>query len=309
VQIRATILLASTVAAAATAAAQPADTGRRSSDSVPPVIDVHMHALGAAGTTAMRATMDSLNVRYAVFIGTPTSLATERAGSARLIPALTFPCEGGRMPNSGVTCFPDEQPFPTVAALREMIAGGTVKVLGELNAQYMGIMPNDPALEPYFALAEELDVPVGIHLGFAAPGVAYAANAFPSRKSPKFRGDAGRPLPLEDVLVKHPKLRAYVMHAAWPFLDEMTYLLAMHPQLYVDVSVLQYAIPRPAYYRYLAQLVEAGFGKRIMFGSDGSGRRLREGIDALTAAPFLSAEQKRDILHDNAVRFLRLPAQ
>ena len=82
----------------------------------------------------------------------------------------------------------------------------------------------------------------------------------------------------------------------------------MHPQLHVDISVLQYAIPRPAYYRYLQQLVDAGFGKRIMFGSDGSGRRLREGIDAVTAAPFLTPEQKRDILHDNAVRFFRLPA-
>jgi hypothetical protein len=112
---------------------------------------------------------------------------------------------------------------------------------------------------------------------------------------------------LEDVLVRHPRLRVYVMHAAWPFADEMTYMLAMHPQLHVDVSVLQYAIPRPAYYRYLQQLVDAGFGKRIMFGSDGSGRRLREGIDAISAAPFLTAEQKRDILHDNAARFLRLP--
>jgi predicted TIM-barrel fold metal-dependent hydrolase len=97
------------------------------------------------------------------------------------------------------------------------------------------------------------------------------------------------------------------MQAAWPFADEMTYLLAMHPQLHVDISVLQYAIPRPAYYRYLQQLVDAGFGKRTMVGSDGSGRRLREGIDAIMAAPFLTPEQKRDILHDNAARFLRLP--
>jgi predicted TIM-barrel fold metal-dependent hydrolase len=25
--------------------------------------------------------------------------------------------------------------------------------------------PDDPKLEPYFALAEELDIPIGIHLG------------------------------------------------------------------------------------------------------------------------------------------------
>ena len=211
------------------------------------------------------------------------------------------------MPNAGAPCFADGQAFPSIAALREMVARGDVRVFGELNAQYMGLAPNDSALEPYYALAEELDVPVGIHLGTAPPGVAYESSPFPPRKSPRFRGEAGRPLLLEDVLVRHPKMRVYVMHAAWPFADEMTYMLAMHPQLYVDVSVLQYAIPRAAYYRYLQQLVDAGFGRRIMFGSDGSARRLREGIDAVLAAPFLTSEQKRDILHDNAARFLRLP--
>ena len=29
----------------------------------------------------------------------------------------------------------------------------------------MGLSPADPQLEPYFALAEELDIPVGIHTG------------------------------------------------------------------------------------------------------------------------------------------------
>jgi hypothetical protein len=297
--IRHFVVVVTAAAAVPTAGAQaPAPT---------PVIDMHMHALGPAGTTAMRATMDSLNVRYAVFIGTPNALATERAGSPRLVPALTFPCEGGRMPNSGATCFPNERPFPDTAELRTMVTRGDVRVFGEINAQYMGMIPADPALEPFWALAEELDVPVGIHLGTAPPGVSYASTPFPPRKSPRYRGEAGRPLLLEDVLVRHPRLRVYVMHAAWPFADEMTYMLAMHPQLHVDVSVLQYAIPRPAYYRYLQQLIDAGFGKRIMFGSDGSGRRLREGIDAIAAAPFLTPEQKRDILHDNAARFLRLP--
>jgi hypothetical protein len=46
--------------------------------------------------------------------------------------------------------------------------------------QYSGLAPNDPGLEPYFALAEELDVPVGIHVGLGPPGAAYA-------ESPKYR--------------------------------------------------------------------------------------------------------------------------
>ncbi len=279
----------------------------RAQTSRPPVIDVHMHALGTAGTTAMLATMDSLNVRAAVFIGTSASLGAERSlNPAKLIPALTLPCDKGRLPTSGAPCFADGKEFPDLAELRAAIVKGDVRALGEINAQYMGIAPNDPRIEPYFALAEELDIPVGIHLGIGAPGVAYPGPGFPPSKSPNYSGLAGDPRLLEPVLLRHPKLRLYVMHAAWPFTAEMTYMLYMHPQLYVDVSVLQYAIPRPAYYRYLRELVEAGFGARIMFGSDGSARRLKEGIAAIMEAEFLTPEQKRAILHDNAAKFLRI---
>ncbi|MEO7455719.1 MAG: amidohydrolase family protein [Gemmatimonadaceae bacterium] len=273
----------------------------------PPVIDMHMHALGTAGTTAMLAAMDSLNVRAAIFIGPWSSLASERGlAPAKLIPALTFPCDNGRLPTSGVNCFGDAKEFPDLADLRAAIVKGDVRALGEINAQYLGIAPNDVRLEPYYALAEELDIPVGIHLGIGAPGVAYPGPGFPPSKSPRYSGVAGDPRLLESVLVRHPRLRMYVMHAAWPYLDDMTYMLYMHPQLYVDVSVLQYAIPRPAYYRYLRELVDAGFASRIMFGSDGSARRLRDGINAIMEADFLTPEQKRAILHDNAAKFLRM---
>ena len=59
--------------------------------------------------------------------------------------------------------------------------------------------------------------------------------------------------------------------------------------------------------RYLQGLVEAGFEKRIMFGSDFPRHQL-EGIEAIQRAPFLTMEQKADILCRNAARFLRLKA-
>lgn len=96
------------------------------------------------------------------------------------------------------------------------------------------------------------------------------------------------------------------MHAAWPMRDDLLYLLYMHPQLHVDVSVLQWAIPRPAYYSHLKDLVDAGFAKRVMFGSDGGLRHLEAGIAAIKEAPFLSDADKRAILHDNAARFFKL---
>lgn len=62
---------------------------------------------------------------------------------------------------------------------------------------------------------------------------------------------------------------------------------------------------------YLRRLVEAGFGLRIMFGShqmvwpDAIGRA----IEVVEAAPFLSVEQRRDIMCRNAARFLRLEVE
>ena len=62
-------------------------------------------------------------------------------------------------------------------------------------------------------------------------------------------------------------------------------------------------MPRPAYSRFVQALVENGFGKRIMFGSDFP-NQAEAGIDAIMRADFLSAAQKADILCNNAERFL-----
>ena len=84
--------------------------------------------------------------------------------------------------------------------------------------------------------------------------------------------------------------------------------LHAYPHLHLDTGVLQMAMTREAYYDYLEDLVRAGFIDRIMFGSDQMNwpGLIDEGIDAINDAPFLSYDQKKMILHDNAARFLRL---
>ncbi len=295
------------------AAFSPTVSGQVSKSALPPVIDVHMHAVGAPGDlesesaaaarAARLAALNALNVRYAVLSGAPDAVeAWHRAAPDRVIPSLLFPCEKGLVPNAGGPCFGDGVEFPDVAWVRSEIKAGRLKALGEITAQYMGIPPNDGRLEPYFALAEEFDIPVGIHLGLGPRGIAYPSSPLPV-KSPNFRAAAGNPLLLEEVLAKHPRLRVWVMHAGWPLANEMLYILHMHPQVYVDVAYLHYGITRAEYYGYLRRLVEAGHGTRIMFGSDG---RLKEGIEAILQADFLNEDQKRDILYNNAARFLRI---
>ena len=189
-------------------------------------------------------------------------------------------------------------------SLRHLFETGDFAVLGEVENQYGGIAPNDERMEPYWALAEELDIPVAIHVGDGTVGTAHIGFL----GAPEYRAGLSNPYALEDVLLRHPKLRICVMHYAAPLVDEMIGVLAAHPQVYVDIGGMQWYYPRAFFYEHLRKLVEAGFGKRVMFGSDQGDWPgvIEPAIAIVEEAPFLTSEQKRDIFYNNAARFLRL---
>jgi hypothetical protein len=279
----------------------------------PPVIDVHMHAPMRAGpledfTPSLHSwlsAMDSLDVRLAVLNGVPDVLfAWHQEMGDRVIPSLLFPCENGVAVNWGRPCFEGGGDWPDIRQLRRDIEGGRIQAFGEITTQYLGLGPSDPPLGPYLAIAEEYDLPVFIHMGPGPPFSAYEENPF-LLKAPNYRAAAGSPLLLEEALLRHPNVRVAVMHSGWPLVDEMVFMLYQHPQVYAEVGLLQVTelFPRAEYYSFLRRLVEAGFGDRILFGSDGS---LEEGVDAILEADFLTDRQKQEILCDNAARFLRL---
>jgi len=228
------------------------------------------------------AVMDRYNVVLAATSGPLEHVQRyRRAAPNRIRPGLNTPVAN----------------LPTPDSLRELIRKGEIAILGEIAPQVEGISPDDEALEPYFALAEELDIPLAIHV---LSGPHYLA--------PRNRATLNNPLLLEKMLIRHPELRVYVMHAGWPMLSEMISLLFFYPQVYVDVAAIDWMLPRKEFHRYLRSLVEAGFGKRVMFGSDASmwPQTISIGIEAIDSADFLTEAQKRDILYNNAARFLRL---
>jgi predicted TIM-barrel fold metal-dependent hydrolase len=310
----------------------PGCRGQVQSSKVPPIIDMHLHAhtLSMYGTPppavctndqdilfpgldprepltpkrvkscsqplaapvsddeVLKATLDRLD-RYNIRAVTSGPLDTvtkwHAASPERIIPAVPFDDYGERDPG----------------VFRRLFLDGKFAVFAEISAQYNGLSPTDESLEPYFALAEELDIPVGVHLGEGPPGGPY-------RGYPKYRAALTSGYLLEDVLLRHRRLRVYAMHYGSPLVDDMISMLLTHPQLYVDVSGNNWMLPRKQFHEHLRRLVEAGFAKRIMFGSDAMiwPGTIDVAIQSIETAPFLTDEQKRDIFYGNAVRFLRL---
>lgn len=234
------------------------------------------------------AILDELNITAVTNGEVETVDRWKKAGGMRILPATDFTDKG-----------------PPLAKLREWVNSGRVVALAEIVTQYQGIPANSPLLEPYFALAEELDVPVGIHMGPGPPGAPYMPGMG------NYRASLSSLLLLEDVLTKHPRLRVWAMHAGWPLADDAVATLYAHPQLYVDLGVIDYFLPRAEFYSFLKRLVDAGFEKRIMFGSDQMiwPQAVKDAVDSIQAATFLTAGQKRDILYNNAARFLRIKPQ
>jgi hypothetical protein len=147
-----------------------------------PIFDVHLHtdppasALGmpnpvtgvrpAANTLALRDAVigecRKYNVTRAVLNGWPGTL--ERWAEV----------DPKRFILAPMILNTNKHPVMSVLQLRTEIGQGRASAVGEITSQYAGLNPSDPILEPYWALAETMDVPVMIHMGTSFPGTAYA---------------------------------------------------------------------------------------------------------------------------------------
>jgi len=268
-----------------------------------PVIDIHLHSeslvflknLGPNPVTGEKAPASieehirqtlSMMSRYNVVLGIAS-------GDLETVEQLrkAAPEQIWAGPSIGI-------PGLDIESLRSRYKSGQLRIMGEVLAQYEGLSPSDPVLDPYFALAESLAVPACIHMGMSFPGITESV--------PKFRVSLGNPLLLEELLHRHSKMRVWIAHMGFPYLEETIGILNVYPQVQVDTGAIDWI--EPGFKSYLQQLISYGFQKRIMFGSDQMTwpDAIGKAVEAIEKADFLSAEQKRDILYNNAARFLRL---
>ncbi len=166
------------------------------------------------------------------------------------------------------------------------------RAVRELGCRYVwfhplsfGLPPNDRRFYPLYAKCVELDIAVGFQVG-------HSAEVLPS--------DCGRPMLADDVAIDFPDLRINLSHTGWPWVDEWCSMLWRHPNVYGDISAY---FPRSLDER-LVRFMDSNRGRsKVLFGTNGLGlRRCKEEFLALD----LREETRRQVLHDNAIRFLQI---
>lgn len=278
-----------------------------------PVIDVHIHLyrgdsnsqhynpeklqkgepLDSLRETWLQATMNRNQVVLALAGGSPKYAGEYAEADPRIWAGITFPCS-----KMVARDWPCEKEFMTYEELKTLYAEYDLRSMGETLFNYYGIPPTDPRLDPYWKLAEELELPIGVHADAGPPSVN-------KKERPNYRPDYANPELLRPVLEKYPGLKLYLMHFGDSYSEQAIALMKDHPGVYCDISAISLYQPREEWEPNLQRLYAEGLGSRLMFGSDFEGT-IEENLRVIFNIGWLNEEQKRDILYFNAARFLGL---
>jgi len=270
------------------------------------VIDVHMHSYTEKDFWTGKARngfessktakehleqtiqkMDRHKIEYAVICGSIESIERYTKADKRFIPG-----------------YQDyEDTLIAVKQFEEFVQSGRIKVFGEVMAVYKGQKLTDPLYQPYLAICEKYGIPVAFHSG----------GSFPNAQQlgwPRYRIALGDPFLVEDVLVKFPKLKLYLMHAGENFYENTLRMMDGYPNLYADLGDELWLHPLTKDYatKFLKSAKEYGVLDRVMFGSDQMvwPEAITSSIDFLNSLDFLTKAEKEMILYKNAKNFLGL---
>ncbi|MCX2718118.1 amidohydrolase family protein [Lentiprolixibacter aurantiacus] len=271
-----------------------------------PIIDMHLHAYTEGD--GMLGITHPPTLRKQTFQGAATAEELKKEVMARfekynIVKAVVTSGE------LWINDAPDKiliakanQPADT---LRQWHEQGKLQAIAEMAPFYGGIRADNPSQLPYFKLAEELGIPVGFHI---LPGGPNGGFHLMPQMLGGMRVYNAEPVQLEEVLVSYPNLRIYVMHGGWPYVEDMKALMYAHPNVYADIAVVNWILPEEELYAFLKPLITAGFGDRIMHGTDQMvwPETMDVAIASINNADFLSLEEKEDIFYDNAATFLGL---
>ncbi|WP_018630868.1 amidohydrolase family protein [Niabella aurantiaca] len=258
------------------------------------VFDVHLHGAAVPGQQLDALTANDVHA-IAISTSWPQQQAYQSGPQINVLHGLLLPCPGGRVPYSRQPCFEDGREWPSVAWVERQIKAGRIDFIGEVLTQYQGISMSDTLMYPFYALAVQYGLPVGIHTGSAGP----------DHGCPGFKEDMGNPALLKETLQRFPELKVWLMHGGGPYIKECIEIMKTHPGVYTDISVLNNPgiVPEKEFRTIMRSFIDAGLEDRLLFGSDNAD--ISTSIEAVERLAFLSGKQKEKIFYLNAASFFK----
>lgn len=155
----------------------------------------------------------------------------------------------------------------------------------KLYPTYQHYYPNDAMIYPLYAKAQELEIPVLLHIGssvFAGSRLKY-----------------GDPIYVDDVAVDFPDLILIQSHSGRPFWYDKAFSLArIHENVYMEVA----GLPPQRLLNYFPELER--IADKVIYGSDWPGvPTIKENLQAFKGL-MMSEDSKKKILGENAARLL-----
>lgn len=275
-----------------------------------PIIDMHFHItkgykdnevynnrgleIDSAKLDWVIENFDENNVVLVIGGGNLKYASMYAEADERIWAGLIFPCRS--TVEQDEPCYKE---FLDEEELREVYKNGKLRSMGESVYNYYGIPPTDERLSPYWKIASEYDLPIGIHSD-SGPPIEKAI-----KENPGYNPAYANPVLLKPILEKYPDLKIYLMHYGNEYSDEAIQLMKSHPQIYCEISAVSMRLPKQVWEPNLKKLYEAGLGDRLMFGSDYFGT-IEKNLQIIFDIDWLTDNQKREILYNNAARFLEL---
>jgi predicted TIM-barrel fold metal-dependent hydrolase len=215
---------------------------------------------------------------------------------AELSPVTTGMCTNERVAefcskSPRLIPFASINPFLCTSVARELER--LVKDFGfrgvKLYPTYHFYYPNDNFMYPLYAKAEELGIPISMHLGssvFTGSRMKY-----------------GQPILIDDVAVDFPGLPLLMCHCGRPFwYNEAFGLARLHKNVYLELS----GLPPQKLLTYFPELERVA--DKAIYGSDFPGvASMAENIKTINSLA-ITQEAKEKILGKNGARLLKIEA-
>jgi hypothetical protein len=181
-------------------------------------------------------------------------------------------------------------------SLRGYLREGSVRGL-KLYPGYEPFYPSDPKLDPVYALAAEMHVPVMIHCG----------DTF----TPKGKLKYAHPLHVDDVAVDHPDVNFIICHLGNPWFRDCMEVVYKNSNVYTDISGLVLGDFTDRFESYmhkqLQEMLTYGVeSDNVLFGTDWPISSMESYLQFVEELRIPDKERQK-ILWENAAKLFKLP--